>query len=87
MPQRIRDFAVAALALVVVIAALAGLDDRVPAYLKQAATAVVSGNVAPPGSPLGNVVASVAASPAMSDGFVAALLVAAVVLMFLLVKS
>jgi hypothetical protein len=87
MPQRIRDYGVAALALVVVLAALVGLDDRVPAHLRQAMSDVASGAWTAPGSPIGNVMMSVAASPAVDNAFVAALLVSAAVLLFLMVRT
>ena len=87
MPQRIRDYGVAALALVAVVAALAGFDDRVPGRISDAMSDVASGRFATPGSPVGNLMASVAASPAVDNVFVAALLVTAVVLLFLMVRT
>jgi hypothetical protein len=87
MPQRIRDYGVAALALVAVFAALAGFDDRVPGRMTQAMSDVANGQWTAPGSPIGNFMLSVAASPAVDNVFVAALLVAAVVLLFLMVRT
>jgi hypothetical protein len=87
MPQRIRDYGVAALALVAVFAALAGFDDRVPGRMTQAMSDVASGHWTAPGSPIGNFMLSVAASPAVDNVFVAALLVTAVVLLFLMVRT
>ena len=87
MPQRIRDYGVAALALVAVVAALAGFDNRVPGRIGDAMSDVASGRFAAAGSPVGNLMASVAASPAVDNVFVAALLVTAVVLLFLMVRT
>ena len=87
MPQRIRDYGVAALALVAVFAALAGFDDRVPGRMTQALSDVASGQWIAPGTPVGNFMLSAAASPAVDNVFVAALLVTAVVLLFLMVRA
>lgn len=87
MPQRIRDYGVAAFALVAVFAALACLDDRVPGRISDAWSDLASGRMTAPGSPVGNLMASVAASPAVDNVFVAALLVTAVVLLFLMVRT
>lgn len=87
MPQRIRDYGVAALVLVALFAALARMDDRVPGRISDAMADFTSGRWTAPGSPVGNLMASVAASPAVDNVFVAALLVTAVVLLFLMVKT
>ena len=87
MPQRIRDYGVAALALVAVFAALAGLDNRVPGHISDAMSDVATGRWIAPGSPIGNLMVSAAASPAVDNVFVAALLVTAVVLLFLMVRT
>jgi hypothetical protein len=87
MPQRIRDFSLASLALVTLFAALAGFDERVPGRIRNAMSDVVSGRWTAHGSPIGDVMASVGASPAVDNVFVAALLVTAVVLLFLMVKT
>ena len=87
MPQRIRDYGVAALVLAALFAALAGMDDRVPGRISDAMSDLTSGRWMAPGSPVGSLMASVAASPAVDNVFVAALLVTAVVLLFLMVRT
>lgn len=87
MPQRIRDYGVAALALGVVFAALSGLDGRVPARLNQAFDDLVSGRFVDPGSPLGAMMADVAINPALDNYFVMGLLAAGVVLVLLMVRT
>lgn len=87
MPQRIRDYGVAALALVAVFATLAGFDDRVPRRIQQTIGDVISGEWMAPASPVGQLMASVTASPAVDNVFVAALLATALVLLFLMVRT
>lgn len=87
MPQRIRDYGVAALALVAVFATLAGFDERVPGRIRQTIGDVISGQWTAPDSPVGQVMASVAASPAVDNVFVVALLATALVLLFLMVRT
>lgn len=87
MPQRIRDFGVAALALAAVIAVLALIDERVPAYMKNVATDISNGRFIQPGSEIGNVVATVSANPALDNFFVAAMLAVGVVLLVLMVRT
>lgn len=84
MPKRIRDYGVMALALAVVLAALTGLDDRVPSRIGQALSEVASGEWLAPGSPVGNAILS---SPAVDNMFVAAMLIAGVVLLILMVRT
>jgi hypothetical protein len=87
MPQRIRDYGVAAIGLVAVFGALSAFDKRVPERIGDAMADVASGRWMAHGSPIGNLVASVGASPAVDNVFVAALLVTAVVLLFLMVRT
>ena len=87
MPQRIRDYGVAAFALVTLFAALAAFDKRVPGRISDAMSDAVSGRWMASDSPIGNLMASVGASPAVDNVYVAALLVTAVVLLFLMVRT
>lgn len=87
MPQRTRDFGVAALALVAIFGALAAFDERVPGRIRDAVSDVAYGRWTAHNSPLGDFMASVSASPAVDNVFVAALLVTAVVLLFLMVRA
>jgi hypothetical protein len=87
MPQRIRDFGVAALAIAALFVALTRVDQRVPSHVSQTIGDVASGRWASPGSPLGNLLMTVAASPALDNVFVLALLAAGVVLVFLMVRT
>jgi hypothetical protein len=87
MPQRIRDFAVAALALAAVFTALALIDERVPAHMRDLVSNAASGRLIEPGSDLGNAVATVAANPALDNVFVVAMVAVGVVLLFLMVRT
>ena len=87
MPQRIRDYGVAAIALGVVLAALSALDGRVPARLTQAMEDVTSGRFLNPGSPIGNALASVSINPALDNYFVGGLVAAGLVLFVLMVRT
>ena len=87
MPRRIRDLCLAALALAAAFAALTRIDDRVPARVAQGVKEIASGTWHDPGSPVGNVIADLAASPALDNVFMAAMLAAGVVLVFLMVRT
>ncbi|MGH7336034.1 MAG: hypothetical protein ACREI7_00530 [Myxococcota bacterium] len=87
MPQRIRDYGVAALALAAVFAALTYIDERVPAHVTESISDVAHGRWVEPGSAVGNLLASVAANPALDNFFVVALLAAGVVLVVLMVRT
>lgn len=87
MPQRIRDYGIAALALAAVFAALSRIDPRVPNRVAQAFSDAVHGRWEQLGTPFGSVVRAVAASPALDNAFVAALLAAGVILVFLMVRT
>jgi hypothetical protein len=87
MPQRIRDYGVAALVLAALFAVLARVDDRVPGRAAQAIADVANGHWIAHGSPVGDLMMSISASPAVTNGFVAALLAAGVVLVFLMVRT
>jgi len=85
MPQRIRDFGLAALALAALFVVLTGIDNRVPAQLTQAVTATAGGNWREMG-PIGMFLMEVSADPTLRDGFVVAMVVSAAVLLVLMVK-
>jgi hypothetical protein len=87
MPQRIRDYGVAALALAAVFAAITRIDQRVPAKVTEAVSDVAHGRLGEPGTPIGNVVLSLTSSPVFGDGFVLALLAAGVVLLVLMIRT
>jgi hypothetical protein len=87
MPQRIRDYGVAALVLVALFVVLTRVDGRVPARVTQAIADVANGQWIAGGSPVGELMMSVSASPAVTNVFVAALLAAGVVLVFLMVRT
>jgi hypothetical protein len=85
MPQRIRDFGLAALALAALFVVLTGIDRRVPAQLTHAVTATAAGSWREMG-PIGALVLAVNADPTLRDGFVVAMVVSAAVLLVLMVK-
>lgn len=87
MPQRIRDFGVAALAAAAVFIALAMIDDRVPEYLRALASDVASGRAFQAGSQIGNALATLTANPALDNIFVMAMLATGVLLVLLLVRT
>ena len=87
MPQRIRDYGVAALALGAVFVALTRIDQRVPAHVGAAMRDVAHGRIGEPGTPIGNVVLSLTSSPVFGDGFVLALLATGVVLFVLMLRT
>ena len=87
MPQRIRDFGVAALAITAVIAALAFIDERVPEYLRDLSTDVVDGRALQAGSPLGNVFTTLTANPALENIFVIAMVAVGAVLFLLMLRT
>ena len=87
MPQRIRDFGVAAVALGAAFTALAFIDERVPTYMRELATDAANGRLIRPGSDIGNLVASVSANPALDNVYVFAMLAAGVVLFVLRVRT
>ena len=87
MPQRIRDFGVAALALGAVFVALALIDERVPAYLQGVSADVANGRAVQPGSPLGNVVGTLLASPAADNYFAIAMVGVGAVLLLLMLRT
>lgn len=87
MPQRFRDFGVAALAIVAVFVALTRIDGRVPGELTHAFGQLVNGRWIQPSSPVGSVWASVSANPALDNLIVVAFLAAGVVLVILMVRT
>jgi hypothetical protein len=87
MPQRIRDYGVAALALGAVFAALTRIDQRVPAHVSAAMSDVAHGRIGEPGTPIGNVLLSLTSSPVLGDGFVLAMLATGVVLLLLMFRT
>ena len=87
MPRRIRDYGVAGLALVALFVALGRIDDRVPGRVAAFARELSPGRWNEPGSAVGNLLQDVAASPAADNLFLVALLGAAAVLVFLMVRT
>ena len=87
MPQRIRDFAVAVLALAAVFTGLALIDERVPEYVRGLSADIANGRAVAPGSPLGNVFASMAANPALDNYFVVAMVAVGVALFLLMLRT
>ena len=87
MPQRIRDYGVAALVLAAVFAALTRIDERVPARVTETMSDVANGRWTGPGTPVGALMFDLTASPALGNYFVLALLAASVVLVVLMVKT
>jgi hypothetical protein len=87
MPQRIRDYCVAALALAAAFAALTLIDERVPEYMHDRITDVSAGRVFHSGTPVGNLVQAVVVNGAIDNVFVMAMLAVAVVLLILMVRT
>lgn len=87
MPQRIRDYGVAALALAAVFAALTRIDQRVPAHVTETVSDLAHGHIGEPGTPIGNAISSVTSSPTFGDNFVLAFVVAGVVLVVLMIRT
>jgi hypothetical protein len=87
MPQRIRDFGVAVVALVAVFAALSAMDARVPGRLSQALADAGNGELTAPGTALGDLAMALAASPAAGNVIVAAFVGAALVLTLLMIRT
>lgn len=87
MPQRVRDFGVAVVALGAVFTALALIDERVPAYLGALGADIANGRAVQPGTPLGNVLATLIASPAADNYFVVAMVAVSAVLLLLMLKT
>jgi len=87
MPQRIRDYGVAALVLAAVFAALTRIDQRVPAHLTETVSDVANGRWSAAGTPFGNLLLDLTANPALGNYFVLALLAASVVLVVLMVRT
>lgn len=87
MPQRIRDLAVAALALGAALVALTSLDGRVPSELSHAISEGAGGGWIAPGSPFGDAYASLSANPALDNLFVVAFVTVAMVLVILMVRT
>jgi hypothetical protein len=87
MPQRIRDYCVAALALGAALAALTLIDERVPEYLQDRVADIADGRFLKPGTPVGNLVAGVVVNGALDNIFVMAMLAVAVVLLILMVRT
>jgi hypothetical protein len=86
MPRKIRDFALAALGIVLLLAALAVIDDRVPGQVAGVARDVAAGEWQLP-APAADMVAAVAGSPAADNIFVFALLAAALILVILMLRT
>jgi hypothetical protein len=87
MPQRIRDFGLAALALGAVFTALALIDERVPEYVKGVGTDVANGRATAPGSLFGNALESLSTNPALDNYFVFAMVAVGAVLLLLMVRT
>ena len=87
MPQRIRDYGVAALALAILFVVLTRVDERVPLRMLQALANAADGEWIAPGSAMGDLMFSVTANPGTGNIFALGLLVAAVVLLFLMVRT
>ena len=87
MPQRIRDFGVAALALGAVFTALALIDERVPAYLRDLSADVANGRAVQAGTPVGNVMVTLLTSPAADNYFAIAMVAAGAVLLLLMLRT
>jgi hypothetical protein len=86
MPQRIRDFGVAVLALAAVFIALALIDERVPEYVRGLSADITNGRAFQPGAPLGAITA-VMYGAAFDNAFAVAMAVAGVVLLLLMVRT
>jgi hypothetical protein len=86
MPRRFRDFAVAAFGVALLLAALALVDARVPGHVAGVAHDVSAGQWQPPEA-VSNVLIHVASSPAADNVFVFAMVAAAVVLVFLMLRT
>jgi hypothetical protein len=87
MPRRIRDFVLAALGAVILVGALALIDERVPRHVASVVQDVKSGEWLAQGSLVNNVVTDVTGSRAVEDVFLLAMLVAGVVLVILMVRT
>jgi len=87
MPQRIRDFVVAALALAAVFFALTLIDERVPEYMKGLSSDIANGRVIQPGTQFGDLVATVVATPALDNFYVVAMLAVGVALFLLMLRT
>jgi hypothetical protein len=87
MPQRFRDYGVAAVTLAALFVALTGLDSRVPQRVTSAIDSVATGRWAVPGTVLGNMMWDVTSSPVLGNYFVVGMLAAGVVLVFLMVRT
>ena len=87
MPQRIRDFGVAALALSAVFLALVLIDERVTTYLRGVGADVANGRAFQAGSPLGNALEMLSANAALDNYFVVAMVAVGAVLLLLMVKT
>lgn len=87
MPRRIRDYGVAILALGALFVALALVDDRVPGHVAQMAGDAWSGRWLEPGTGMGDLLMWIAASPALGNVFLVALMLAAGLLVLLMVRT
>src|SRR5687768_6696839 len=87
MPQRIRDFGVAVLVLAAMFTGLALIDERVPEYLRSLGADIANGRAVQPGTPLGNVFASMAANPALDNYFIVAMVAVGVALFLLMLRT
>jgi hypothetical protein len=86
MPRRIRDFALAAFGVALLVGALAMLDERVPAHVMGAARDVSAGRIAAPG-PVAQVMVDIASNPALDDAFLFAMAGAGVILVILMLRT
>jgi hypothetical protein len=87
MPRKIRDLALAALGAALLLGALALVDGRVPGRLAGMVRDVAAGRWAEPGSVAGELLIAYAASPLGDNTIVVAFIVAALVLVFLMVRT
>lgn len=87
MPRKIRDLALAALGAALLLGALALIDGRVPGRVAGMARDLVTGHWAEPGSVAGELLIAYAASPLGDNAIVFAFIAAAIVLVFLMVRT
>jgi hypothetical protein len=87
MPQRFRDYGLAAVMVAALFGALTCLDGRVPQRVTSAIDSVASGRWATPGTAFGSMMWDVTSSPVLGNYFVVGMLAAGVVLVFLMVRT
>jgi hypothetical protein len=87
MPQRFRDYGVAAMTVAALFVALTSLDSRVPERVTRTIDGFINGRWATPGTALGNMMWSVTTTPALDNYFVLGMFAAGAVLVFLMVRT